>query len=66
MPSAATIVGYRVTAYDEDGNWVQGVECNEKGMIASLRLAIEWERQGYIVEHEVLTEHAHACSPPRS
>ncbi len=55
MPSASKIIGYRVQAYDAStGDWVQGVECNARGMIPSLRLALEWERQGYVVEHEAI------------
>ncbi len=56
MPSPATITGYRVTAYDDDGAFVKIeviVEADRRAMmLASLRTAIRWEREGYRVEHE--------------
>ncbi len=54
MPSAKTIIGYRVTAYDNAGNWLMVAERPRSEMIASLRLALAWERQGYVVEHEAI------------
>ncbi len=68
MPSAATITGYRVAAYDSHGDVVRGKPFHGlTAMVDSLRLALEWEREGYIVEHEPITEDAHAesSSDPR-
>lgn len=63
MPSAATIIGYRVTAEKPDGSVLYETFSGDHAMTASLRRWLEWERAGYAVEHEALVEDT-PCTHP--